>query len=181
MIDPLLIRIVAIAFGLLWLASALHKLAARDRFAATLENYRLLPLSWVAAVARSLPWLEGILGVAWLLAVRPRLLVPATCALLGLYAAAIAVNLLRGRAHIACGCSLSPAGREGHISWWLVLRNLALAASTAVVLLPALDRSLGVGDYAVIAVALAATGLLQAAARQLLRNGAALTGAIRDE
>jgi len=181
MIDPLLVRLVASVFGLLWLAAALHKLAGLSRFAATVENYRLLPHGWVAAVAGVLPWLEGILGVGWLLAAPPGLLVPATCALLGLYAAAIAVNLFRGRDHIACGCSLALAGREGNISWWLVLRNLALAALSGVVLLPALDRSLGFADYAVIAIALVAAGLLQTAARQLLRNGASMTGAIRRE
>lgn len=145
MIDPLLLRLVAIALGLLWLVAALHKLGERDHFAATVEDYRLLPRGWGAAVARLLPWLEGILGTAWLLAAPPSVLVPATCALLGLFAVAIAVNLLRGRAHIDCGCSLALAGGEGRISWWLVLRNLTLASLSCVALLPALDRSLGFG------------------------------------
>jgi hypothetical protein len=55
-----------------------------------------------------------------------------------LYAAAMAVNLLRGRRQIDCGC-----GGEVHpLSWMLVLRNGVLAAAGLAVAGPTIEREL---------------------------------------
>ena len=51
--------------------------------------------------------------------------------LLLLFAAAMAVNLRRGRADIDCGCALGLL--KERISWPLVARNLVLAAAAAVI------------------------------------------------
>jgi len=80
------------------------------------------------------------------------------------YAIAIAVNLLRGRVHIDCGC-LGAAGRE-EISWWLVGRNLACAAAALAGLGPVGTRErVWLDGLTLVAATLAFTGLYLAADR----------------
>src|SRR5262249_14927936 len=75
------------------------------------------------------------------LAVAPTYGLAWAAALLGLYAAAIAVNLARGRRHLDCGCT-GPALRRP-ISGWLVLRNLVLVAIAPADLAPLATPPLG--------------------------------------
>jgi hypothetical protein len=93
-----------------------------------------------------------------------------------MYAAAIAINLRRGRAHISCGCGFGGAsGGDQPLSWWLVARNLLLGALALLATLPATSRALGAYDWLTLALALAASGLLYAGASQLMRNGASIS------
>jgi hypothetical protein len=119
--------------------------------------------------------LEALLGSAWLLAPYQLLLSGLTAALLGLYAAAIAINLLRGRRHIDCGCSfgLSQAA-AAELSWWLVLRNGVLAALAFLPALPQSGRELGVLDGFGLAAALLLAVLLLLALGQLQANRSAM-------
>jgi hypothetical protein len=135
-VDPVAVGAVVGALALILFAAAWHKLSEPDVFAGALQAYELVPERVLASVARVLPWIEVALGLA--------LLVPATRdpALLGftglilLYAGAMAVNLLRGRRQIDCGC-----GGEVHpLSWMLVLRNGVLAAAALAVAGPTVER-----------------------------------------
>jgi hypothetical protein len=47
--------------------------------------------------------------------------------LLAVFAVAMAVNLVRGRTQIDCGCSLGYGGGPS-LGWGLIARNLAIAA-----------------------------------------------------
>ncbi len=75
-----------------------------------------------------------------------------------LFAAAMAINLRRGRASIDCGCFGSRL-RQG-ISAWMVVRNLSLALLALSLLLPARPRELTVLDIATLIAVVATLTLL---------------------
>jgi hypothetical protein len=175
MIDPLVGRAIAMAFALLWLLAAWHKVTAGERFVATLREYRLLPAAWARPVAGLLAFAEAALGLSWLVGLAPGWTALLTAALLVAYALAIAINLGRGRVHIGCGCGLGTTkGDDPSLSWLLVARNLALGAVAMAAALPAFQRELGLLDWVTLVFALLASVALYAGASQLLRNGAAI-------
>ena len=115
----------AIGIGLIFLVAGWTKLRHRPLLAAVVANYRVLPSPLAPVVASILPYIELAVGAA-LIAGLGR--VPALAAILLLtgFAAAMAVNIRRGRSHIDCGCGLS--GLHQSLGWPLVARNLAFAA-----------------------------------------------------
>ena len=175
MIDPLFTLAAQWALGLLLLGAAWHKLRGWQVFPAIVDDYRLLPGFLIRPAAMLLVPLEALLGSAWLLAPYPLRLAGLTAALLGLYAAAIAINLLRGRRRIDCGChvGLNHAADAG-LSWWLVLRNGGLAALAFLPALPQSGRELGVLDGFGLAAALLLAALLLLALGQLQANRSAM-------
>ncbi len=130
------------AAGMVLLASlfgpaAWHKITRRQDFAGSLQAYRLVPPRLLPALAFLLPLLEALvpLGLIAPSTRMPALLLAA--ALLLVYALAMALNLLRGRASIDCGC-----GDEAQpLSWALVLRNAVLVALALAWSAPALARA----------------------------------------
>jgi len=121
--------IQALASGLLLFAAglfataALHKLRTFIEFTGFVSGYRLLPEALIRpasgiVVAAEIAAIPGALHLIPALSQLPTLL------LLG-YAAAMGVNLLRGRSDIDCGCGGTPMP----ISWMAVARNLMLAAA----------------------------------------------------
>ena len=165
-LDPTLVLAAALVLAAVFGTAGPPKLAARDAFAGVLANYRLLPDRLVTPVALVLPGLEIAVALGLLLpATRPPAALGA-CLLLLLFAAAMAVNLLRGRSDIDCGCAIGLL-RE-RIGWPLVARNLLLAV---VALLLAwgrpVARALEWLDFVSIAAALASLLLLHAAAGRL--------------
>jgi Methylamine utilisation protein MauE. len=140
------------------------------RFEAQLSEYRLLPEGLVAPAAKALACVEAVLAVALVLPVTRELAAVAAGMLLALYAAAIGVNLLRGRDHIDCGCGDAPT----LLSPWLLLRNGALVLVAAVVALPEAARATGLLDWAFGALGLLALVMLWAIVELLLANASAL-------
>ncbi|WP_295525883.1 MauE/DoxX family redox-associated membrane protein [Novosphingobium sp. Chol11] len=127
-------QVAAVAVGLVFVQAAIAKLRHRDLFPGVLANYRLLPGSWIAPVAVVLPWAELVIGLALLAGGQPLAILPAAL-LLCAFAAAMAVNIARGRRQIDCGCGRSQLRQP--LSWLLVARNLVLAAMLLPRLLPA--------------------------------------------
>jgi len=124
----------AFGVGLVFIHAGLSKLLHRDLVVGVIANYRLLPESLVAPAARALPIVELTIGLA-LLAGAPRLaILPAAVLLLG-FAAAMAINLRRGRSYIDCGCGRSQLRQT--LSWPLVWRNVVLAVIISPRLFPA--------------------------------------------
>jgi hypothetical protein len=150
--DPVIDATVRAALALLLLAAATHKLRDPVRFRATVADYRLLPASLVTIGAAILVLSE--LAVAVALAVARVWGLAGAAALLALYAAAIAVNLARGRRRLDCGCTGHALRRP--ISGWLVLRNLALVAIALADLAPVSTRPLVWIDYLTVGSATAA-------------------------
>lgn len=115
----------SIGIGLLFLIAGGAKLRHRIILPGVVANYRVLPNIMVGPVAVALPYVEIILGCALIAGFGP--LPPLVAiALLLTFAAAILVNVRRGRTHIDCGCGLpglrQPLGRA------LAVRNLVLAS-----------------------------------------------------
>jgi uncharacterized membrane protein YphA (DoxX/SURF4 family) len=106
-----------------FISASIPKLAARAEFARAMENYGILPRRLVAPVARWLPRLELAVGLALLLGVATGPVALLVAAMLLLFAAGVAWNLVRGR-RIDCGCAGIAVPRT--ISWPLVVRDFAL-------------------------------------------------------
>jgi hypothetical protein len=138
LVDPATTGAVVGALALILFGAAWHKLAEPNAFLSALAAYRLVPGPLLEPMARALPFLEFALGAGVLLPATRVAALAGTAALLVAYAAAIAVNLVRGRSYIDCGCG----GAAHPLSWGLVLRNLLLAAAAVAVSGPTADRTL---------------------------------------
>jgi hypothetical protein len=121
-------------------AAVVHKLADLPAFRIVLHDYQVLPLALVtpataiviaaeAALAATLPWPATSAAAARV-----------AVALLALYTAGIAINLLRGRRTLECGCA--PSTYRQPLSAGLIVRNVLLMAAAAALLLPASVRAL---------------------------------------
>lgn len=107
------------------LHAVLHKARNYLAFRGILTQYRLLPESLVPVAAPLVIAAEATAGLALLApaAVLPRAAAALMAALLlCVYSGAIAVNLLRGRRSIDCGCG----GQPTPLSGWLLTRNALL-------------------------------------------------------
>lgn len=121
--DPITAMALAGCFALILFAAAWHKLADGLMFEAALDAYQLLPGALTAVFARALPIAEAVVGIGLLVPATRNAALPAFAVLMAIYAAAMAINLLRGRSQIDCGC-----GAEVHLlSWALVARNAVLS------------------------------------------------------
>lgn len=143
MLDPAIAALLLACLALLFAVAALHKLRDLPHFTEVLRGYRVLPEGAVR-LAPVVPLAE--------LAVAAGLLAPglrssaalAGVALLLVYAAAIGVNLARGRRDLACGCGGPDDARP--IAPWMVARNLTLALLLAATLLAWRERPLSTTD-----------------------------------
>ncbi len=167
LLDPVVTRAFASTLAIILLAGGWQKLRDPQLFRAAVENYRLLPEPMAAPAAWLLPIVEVLSGVL--------LLFPETCAagsllavaLLLVVTGAVAINLLRGRREIDCGCgglSSQP------LSWVLVARNLVLALFAWPAAQQGMGRSLFLGDYVTLAGAVLALVGLYVCTNQLLSN-----------
>ena len=171
MLDPLYIKVLALAFALLLAAAAWHKLSDPGRFRGILAAYRILPEALTAPAAWLLAILEAGLAIAWALGWNLSMTAPATAALFGIYMLAIGLNLLRGRTFIDCGCGFGAAGGSGQqLSNHLLLRNALLIAAALTAALPATARELLLIDYAGLVGACLVLALIYAGGNQLLLN-----------
>ena len=150
-IDPIFIIASALAIAVLLASAATHKLRAPARFARQLADYQLLPEALTRPGARVIPLLELVIAFA--------LLVPA---------AAIGINLWRGRRDIDCGCAGPDQAQP--LRPILLLRNGALVAVALLASVSPIARDLGFFDGFVTVAASAVALLIYAAADGLLAN-----------
>jgi len=176
--DPALAVILRGSLALLFVVAATHKLRDVAAFRATLEAYGLLPAALLAAAARVLPALELATAVILATPRAPALGGLLAAGLLALYGVAMAVNLVRGRRDLDCGCMGPGAGRR--IGGVLIARNAALIAAALACLLPVRPRSLVWVDACTVPLAIAAVAALYAAIERLLANAPAVA-ALRAE
>jgi Methylamine utilisation protein MauE len=168
LMDPALTWTVTLALSTLFGASAAMKFAGLERFAAALDNYRILPLAFVAPAAWSIPAWEALAAIGLLFAATRTGAAILTAALLAVFSVAIAVNLARGRREIDCGC-FGRALRQP-LSGSLLIRNAALFALAAAVMVPAQIRPLHAIDFVTIVFGSATLIVLYASMNYLLAN-----------
>ncbi len=128
--------------ALTYLTASFGKMRHWAVFQGVVANYRLLPDALVAPFAYLLPPFEMLLGAALLFGLLSPWTELAAAALLLVFAAAIGLNLKRGRRHIDCGCFQSALKQS--LSWTLVVRNVVLALLLGIALL----TSRGAADLA---------------------------------
>ena len=126
--------------ALVYLAAAIGKMRHWAVFQGVVANYRLLPEVLVAPFAYLLPPFEALLGAMLLLGLLSPWAEAVAVALLLLFAAAMAINIMRGRRHIDCGCFQSALKQT--LSWILVARNCVLALLLGLALLTQGPRDL---------------------------------------
>lgn len=115
----------SVGVGLVFLTAGIEKMRHRALLPGVIANYRLLPQGLVAPAAALLPVTEIAVGLALLAGLSP-FPVAAAMLLLGLFAAAMAINIGRGRRDIGCGCGRPELHQS--LRWSLVSRNLVLIA-----------------------------------------------------
>jgi hypothetical protein len=115
---------VHLFMAVVFAVAAIGKMREWNAFEGVVANYRLLPAFAVRPVAYLLPPVELAVAGALLsgAAAWPEI---AAAVLLCLFAVAMAVNLLRGRRHIDCGCYSSALKQS--LRWALVCRNVLMA------------------------------------------------------
>jgi Methylamine utilisation protein MauE len=125
MTEPILEAFTVTLFAAVFLAAGVSKLRALETFAGVVQNFRLLPERLAPVVAYTLPAVEVAVAAALLMPLSRSYGAWAAAGLLGIFTVAVAINLLRGRREIDCGCFSSELKQR--LSWWLVMRNVALA------------------------------------------------------
>lgn len=171
LLDPVVSRAVGAALSVILLTGGLQKLRDPALFRAKLDNYRLLPESWLWGVAVLLPLWEISAGALLLFSPTRVAAALLTTGLLCVVTAAVIINLGRGRTAIDCGCG----GFGGHVgdqtlTWALAARNAMLVAAALLVPGEEAVRVLVWIDY--LSVAGATLGLLglYVTANQLMAN-----------
>jgi len=129
----LLLNIAQLLLSYLFLNAAFSKIQNPAYFRQSIADYQLLPVPLLKTGGYTLIGLELLAGVFALIPTTAIFSVLIMAALLGTYALAIAVNLVRGRRYLDCGCN-GPNNRQA-ITWFLVLRNLALLMLVMILLL----------------------------------------------
>ena len=151
MLDPLLDLTIAWALAALIAAAALHKLSSWQEWPGLVRNYALLPDAVAGVAAVVLPGAEALTAGALVWPSTRTLGADAAVGLMVAYAAALQINLWRGRTTIDCGCFGSRL-RQG-IAPWMVWRNLLLAGLALLLRLPVDGRVLTPGELVVAAAA----------------------------
>ena len=118
--------IVRLAFGWVFLASCIDKYLHWERFSQALGAYRLVPERLVMVACGVVVALESAIGIALLCGIANSQAAIAGAALLCAFALGMAINLLRGRRNIDCGCAVGAAAQQ--LEWKLVVRNVASAS-----------------------------------------------------
>ncbi|PPA03121.1 methylamine utilization protein MauE [Pseudomonas sp. MWU12-2312b] len=166
--DPIFIIASAVAIAVLLASAATHKVRAPARFARQLADYQLLPDSLVRPVARLIPLLELAIAFALLVPVSRGWAALSAGGLLALYAAAIGINLWRGRRDIDCGCAGPDQAQP--LRPVLLLRNSVLVVLALLASVAPIARDMTLFDGFVTVAAAAVALLIYAAADGLLAN-----------
>jgi putative oxidoreductase len=128
-------RVAQIVCGLIFLASALAKIADLSAFAGSIHNFHLeavVPVAATNLLAMTIPWIELIAGLALVSGVRPRAGAVVYTALLAIFTIAVAQAVARGLS-FDCGCfGKSGSGQVGlkKVAENLVMIGLGVVAST---------------------------------------------------
>ncbi|HEY6482135.1 MAG TPA: MauE/DoxX family redox-associated membrane protein [Steroidobacteraceae bacterium] len=170
MLDPAIGTLIVLCLALLFAGAGSHKLRDLPQFSAIFAAYELLPQLARPQLAVLVPLLECLLACGLLVRrTRTPAVVAAMLLLLG-YAAAIGINLRRGRSDLACGCGGFDARRV--IAPWMLWRNVLLVAVLGLVLLPWSARALEWLDAVTVGCGTVTCGLVYLCLDRLLGQSA---------
>lgn len=133
-LNGLLQQSLALMIALIYGTAAVSKVMAWQELPGVVGNFRILPAALVPAFSVALPIIEALIAAALLIDATRHIAACAAALLFMIFAAALAVNLRRGRLQIDCGCFRSDLKQP--ISLALVLRNLLLAVCALLVAAP---------------------------------------------
>jgi Methylamine utilisation protein MauE len=167
MIDPAVGLLVTFTIALLFGSASVHKLRDLHRFEEIFAAYGVLTfvsrwrLSWIIPVLElavavgllfdgSRPWAAGV-GAGLLL----------------VYAAAIGVNLQRGRRDLACGCG-GPNDRSPIAPWMLARNSVVALLLLGCAWVPWMSRPLVFTDAVTIVLGLATLALVYLCVDQMM-------------
>jgi uncharacterized membrane protein len=167
-IDPIFTIASALAIAVLLASAATHKLRAPTRFARQLADYQLLPEALLRPGTRLIPLLELAIAFALLVPASRAWAAWSAASLIATYAAAIGINLWRGRRDIDCGCAGPDQAQP--LRPILLLRNTTLVGLALLSGVTPAARELGLFDGYVTVFASGAALLIYAAADGLLAN-----------
>jgi hypothetical protein len=127
--DPMTLAFAQAILMLVFLAGAWSKLRARETFEGVVYNYRVLPEFAARPASYLLPMIELAVGLGLAYGPTQPYAAAGAVLLLTVFNVAIAVNLLRGRREIDCGCFSSVLKQR--LSGGLIVRNLGLMGLAA--------------------------------------------------
>jgi len=134
--------VLRVVLGAIFIYSAWSKLKdSWALFAMAVDSYQLLPLWAVEWVARTLPWLELLIGVLLIAGRWMRLATVATSLLLLVFFGLMVRAHAKGM-EINCGCF----GPGEVISWRTLLRDGALLAGSLTLTAVTIRRSVAAGS-----------------------------------
>lgn len=166
--DPAITIISALVLSYIFVLAGLHKFQNLSEFRGTLENYQLFSERLLLPLSLLVPTLEIAAGLGLLILPGAGLAAMTVGLLLSLYIFAIAINLLRKRRDIDCGC-LGPLQKQT-LSEWLIVRNVLLLGLVYFVMDSGGQRQLQWFDWLVIMLATVAGCLFYNIGNQLLVN-----------
>ncbi|MBP6106041.1 MAG: MauE/DoxX family redox-associated membrane protein [Steroidobacteraceae bacterium] len=178
-IDPVISHILRGLIALVFAEAVYHKLSDMRAFRDTLANYQLVPERSLRLVAAAIIALEIAAAVSLLWPGAPSAAPAVAASILVVYAAAIAINLLRGRGSIDCGCSGAVVRQS--LSAGLVIRNAVLVACCWAAMLVTTVRPLGAMDTGTVLFGVAGLFLVYVASNRLLAESAHLREALNHD
>ncbi|MEZ5490214.1 MAG: MauE/DoxX family redox-associated membrane protein [Gammaproteobacteria bacterium] len=171
MIDPLITLVISVSLALLFFMAARHKMSSLAEFEGQLAAYEILPAALVPTAARLLPIVEMAVVFLILIPMTRSFAAFLAVLLLSTYALAMAVNILRGRKDIDCGCG----GQPQVLSVWLVVRNVVLVLGSSLLLTPGAQRSVAWSDMPFLILMTAVLAMVYLLVEQLVRNQSVMT------
>ncbi len=167
-IDPAINGMAATALALIFGASGAVKLRDLELFEGAVANYQLLPVWLERPFARLIPVAEFSAAAALLFPATRSAAALALVVLLAMFTGAVAINLLRGRTNIDCGC-FGPLLRQ-ELSGWLLLRNASLMGLAAILMLPRTVRATQLIDAVTVGLGAATVVVLYLSANFAIGN-----------
>lgn len=124
------LRVIGLVVGAIFVYASLDKIVYPDRFADVLNDYQMLPLLAINAVALAMPWVEMVTGCALILGLWRRGAGLIATVLTVVFLVGIAQAEIRGL-DIECGCFDVSGMSATKASWDLFVRDLGLLAGCA--------------------------------------------------